>query len=372
MRLRALFASAIVIAVQLYAQALEHKAGSASPELAQYPHAVSADYTAHNFHFDTGEQLADMRLHYITLGQPHRNAKGHVDNAVVILHATISSAAEFLKPSFTGVLFGPGQLLDAGTHYIILPDSIGAGESSRPSDGMHMRFPKYGYGDMVRAQHLLLTEGLGVDHARLILGTSMGCMHTFLWGELYPEFADALMPIACLPVEVAGRNRIARTMVVNAILNDPNFQGGEYKTEPMYGLRMADEIKTIMVASPLQMQKEGPTAAQADQYFTGLIDRDLQHLDANNFVYLFSASRDYNPFSKLASIQVPLTLLNSADDFIDPAELHIAEKTIPMIPKGRYVLLPITEQTRGHSTFALPALWQGQLKELLERSAPRP
>ncbi len=342
------------------------------PDLTKYPHAVSSTYTVHRFRFDTGDEFPELKLHYTTLGQPRRNAAGRVDNAVLLLHSTVTAGTDFLKPAFAGVLFGPGQLLDAARYYIIMPDAIGAGQSSKPSDGLHMRFPKYGYNDMVRAQHLLVTEGLGIDHARLILGTSMGCMHTFLWGEAYPGFADALMPLACLPVEVGGRNRIARTMITDAITKDPAFDGGEYKTEPAYGLRIADQIKTVMVESPLRIQEEGPTAAQADRYFKDKIDGDLKTLDANNFLYLFNASRDYDPQPKLNSIQAPLTLVNSADDFIDPPELGIAQKTIAAMPHGRYVLLPITPETRGHLTFGQPAVWQPYLRQLLDASSLKP
>ena len=352
--------------------AITIQAQSAASNLSQYPQAISADYTVHNFHFDAGGELPDLRMHYVTLGEPRRNAAGHVDNAVILLHATISTSSEFLDSTFAGVLFGPGQLLDAHKYYILLPDSIGAGGSSKPSDGLHARFPAFSYQDMVRAQHMLFTEALHIDHARLILGTSMGGMHTFLWGVTYPQFSDALMPIACLPVEVAGRNRVTRQMIVDAIRNDPSYDGGEYKTEPLYGLRIADEIATIMVSSPLQMQTKGPTAAQTDQEFTETINHDLEHLDANNFLYLFGASKGYNPYPKLGSIQVPLTLVNSADDFIDPPELGIAGKAIQLIPSGQYVLLPITDQTRGHRTFGMPTIWQPYLKQLLERSEPKP
>ena len=342
-----------------------------APDLSKYPHGVSATYTARDFHFTDGEALAELRLHYVTLGTPHRNSAGRVDNAVLILHGTGGSAEQFLGPNFAGVLFGPGQLLDAGRYYIILPDGIGHGGSSKPSDGMHMRFPKYDYDDMVRAQHLLLTDGLHVDHARLILGTSMGCMHAFVWGEMFPGFPDALMPLACQPVEIGGRNRMTRKMVIENIERDPGFHNGDYSAEPVEGLRTAEEIVLLMGSSPLQMQEHEPTRAEAEQYLDTTLDRAVAQLDANDMIYQFDASRNYNPYPKLGTIQAPLLQINSADDFINPPELHIADRDIHLVPHGRFVLLPITEQTRGHGTHTLPGIWQGYLRQLLEASGPK-
>ncbi|RRA48128.1 alpha/beta fold hydrolase [Acidipila sp. EB88] len=338
-------------------------------DVSKYPNGVSASYTAHDFQFADGEKLAELRLHYVTLGTPHRNVQGHVDNAVMILHGTGGSAEQFLGAGFAGVLFGPGQLLDAARYYIILPDSIGHGDSSKPSDGLHMRFPRYDYDDMVRAQHVLLTEGLHVDHARLILGTSMGCMHAFVWGEAYPAYADALMPLACQPVEIAGRNRMTRKMVIENIESDPTFHGGEYTAEPTAGLRAAEEIVLLMGSSPLQMQEHEPTRDAADQYLDKMLDSRAATLDANDMIYQFASSRNYNPFPKLGTITAPLLQINSADDFINPPELHIADRDIHLVPHGQFVLLPITEQTRGHGTHTLPAIWQGYLKQLLDASA---
>ena len=336
------------------------------------PHTVSAIYTAYNFRFTDGEALPELRLHYTTLGTPHRNSAGRVDNAVLLLHGTGGSAEQFLGPNFAGVLFGPGQLLDAARYYLILPDSIGHGQSSKPSDGLHMRFPKYDYDDMVRAQHLLLTDGLHVDHARLILGTSMGCMHAFVWGEMFPAFPDALMPLACQPVEIAGRNRMTRKMVIEDIERDPAFHNGDYATEPVEGLRAAEEIVLLMGSSPLQMQEHEPTRAAAEQYLDAALDRAVAHLDANDMIYQFDSSRNYNPYPKLGTIRAPLLQINSADDFINPPELGISDRDIHLVPRGRFVLLPVTEQTRGHGTHTLPAIWQGYLRQLLESSAPKP
>ena len=340
-------------------------------DVSKYPHGVSSNFTTHDFRFTDGEHLQDLRLHYVALGTPHRNAEGQVDNAVLILHGTGGSAEQFLGPNFAGVLFGPGQLLDAAKYYIVIPDSIGHGDSSKPSDGMRQDFPKYDYDDMVRAQHLLLSEGLHVDHARLILGTSMGCMHAFVWGEMFPSYVDALMPLACQPVEIAGRNRMTRKMVMDDIMRDPAFKGGNYTTQPLEGLRSAYEIEMLMGSSPLQMQEHEPTRDEADAYLAKTLDRVVPHLDANDMIYQFAASRNYNPYAKLGTITAQVLQINSADDFINPPELHISDKAIHLVPHGQFVLLPITEQTRGHGTHTLPAIWQNYLKQLLDASAPQ-
>jgi homoserine O-acetyltransferase len=341
-------------------------------DVSHYPHGVSAAYTTHNFQFADGEHLADLRLHYVSFGLPHRNAHGVVDNAVLILHGTGGSSAQFLGPNFAGVLFGPGQLLDAAKYYIVIPDSIGHGLSSKPSDGLHMHFPRYDYADMVRAQYLLLTKGLHVDHARLIMGTSMGCMHSFVWGEAYPSYMDALLPLACQPVEIGGRNRMTRKMIMDAITGDPGFHNGDYAAEPVAGLRSAYEIEILMGSSPLQMQEHEPKGAEADAYLAAALARVVPHLDADDMFYQFNSSRTYNPYAKLGTITAPLLQINSADDFINPPELHISDVAIHRVPRGRFVLLPITEQTRGHGTHTLPAIWQGYLQQLLAASAPKP
>ena len=217
------------------------------------------DYIAHNFRFGTGETLPELKLHYLTLGTPHRNAAGRVDNAVLLLHGTGGNAHSLLVPVFSGVLFGPGEPLDITKYFLILPDDVGHGDSSRPSDGLRAKFPHYDYDDMVRSQHQMLMEGLHVDHLRLVLGTSMGCMQSFVWGETYPGFADALMPLACLPVQIAGRNRMMRYMAIENIKRDPAWQNGNYTAQPVQGLRAANEILYIMGSSPLTSQKAGPT-----------------------------------------------------------------------------------------------------------------
>src|ERR1700689_2514922 len=229
----------------------------------QYP-VVEGDYVAHNFKFKSGEELPELRLHYRTLGKPDRDAQGRIKNAVSLLPGAGGSSQQFLVAQFAGELYGPGQLLDINKYFIILPDGIGHGKSSKPSDGMHAHFPAYDYDDMVAAQHLLVTEGLGVQHLRLILGTSMGCMHSFVWGESYPDFMDALMPLACLPVQIAGRNRVWRKMLMDAIRDDPQWLKGDYVTQPISGRRTAASLLLIAGSAPIQMQISLPTRDAAD------------------------------------------------------------------------------------------------------------
>jgi homoserine O-acetyltransferase len=330
------------------------------------------DYIATNFHFGTGETLPQLKLHYLTLGTPHRNAAGHVDNAVLLLHGTGGDAHSLFNPVFSDVLFGPGQPLDIQKYFLIFPDDIGHGESSKPSDGLRMNFPHYDYDDMVRSQHQMLLDGLHVDHLRLILGTSMGCMQSFVWGETYPGFSDALMPLACLPVQLAGRNRMMRYMAIENIERDPAWNHGNYTTEPELGLRSANELLLIMGSAPLVMQTNFPTRAQAETYVDKTLAHLDEHTDANNFIYYFDASRNYDPSPHLDRIQVPVMWINSADDFINPPELGIAEKMVHTMPNAKFVLLPISDKTRGHGTHTQAALWQNYLVDLLQESEPKP
>lgn len=329
------------------------------------------DFVAHDFHFHDGETIQDLRLHYTTLGKPERDPEGRVTNAVLILHGTGGTGHQFLRPVFAGVLFGPGQLLDSSKHFIILPDDIGHGKSSKPSDGLRMKFPKYDYADMVQGEYDLVTQGLHVNHLRLVTGTSMGCMHTWIWGEAHPKFMDALMPLACLPVEIAGRNRMTRKMIMDLIEDDPVWSNGNYTTEPVNGLRAALDVELLMVSTPLYWQKEFSTREAADAFLARSLDERLKGLDANDMIYAFNASRDYNPEPELSKITAPLIAINSADDFVNPPELHIDEKLIHRVPHGRFVLLPITSETRGHGTHTLAAVWESYLAQLLSESAEK-
>lgn len=323
-----------------------------------------------DFHFGSGETLPQLRLHYLTLGKPHTDAQGHTDNAVLLLHGTGGDAHSLLNPVFSNVLFGPGQPLDITKYFIILPDDIGHGTSSKPSDGLHARFPHYDYDDMVRSQHAMLLQGLKVDHLRLILGTSMGCMQAFVWGETYPGFTDALAALACLPTALAGRNRMMRYMAVQAIQQDPQWRGGEYRTQPLQGLRTANEMLLIMGSSALQMQKRAPTRAAAEAYVDDYLKRTLATTDANDMVYYLEASRNYDPSAQLERITVPVLYINSADDFINPPELGIAETLAKRMPRCKFILLPISDATRGHGSHTVAALWKDYLAELMIESAP--
>jgi len=341
---------------------------AAGPQSAT-PATTEGDFVVKNFQFRSGETLPELRLHYTTLGKPAKNAQGRVTNAVLILHGTGGTGHQFLSPIFAGELFGPGQLLDAARYYIILPDGIGHGKSSKPSDGLHAHFPQYDYDDMVAAHHRLLTEGLGVNHLRLVMGTSMGCMHSFVWGETYPDFMDALMPLACLPVQIAGRNRIWRKMTMDAIRNDPEWKGGEYSSEPQQALRTVLDLLLVAGSAPLYMQKTYPTRDAADNELDDYFKARFAALDANDFLYQVNSSRNYDPSPQLAKITAPVMYINSADDFINPPELGIAEREIKKVKNGRFVLLPISDETRGHGTHTRAAIWKQYLQELLEKSA---
>jgi homoserine O-acetyltransferase/O-succinyltransferase len=330
---------------------------------------AQGDFVAKDFKFHSGDSLPSLRLHYMTLGKPMRDAQGRVTNAVLILHGTGGTGQQFLQPIFADELFGPGQLLDATRYFIILPDGIGHGKSSKPSDGLHAHFPQYDYDDMVAGHYRLLTEGLGVNHLRLILGTSMGCMHSFVWGETYPNFMDALMPLACQPVQIAGRNRIFRKMIMDAIRNDPEWKGGDYTAEPQQALRTALDLLLVAGSAPLYMQKTYPTRDAADKAVEDYFKARSAGLDANDLLFAVNASRNYDPSAQLEKIIAPVMFINSADDFINPPELGIAEREIKKVKKGRFVLLPISDETRGHGTHTRAAVWKQYLAELLEKSA---
>jgi len=336
-----------------------------------YPAPVEGDYVIPDFRFRSGEVLPELRIHYRTIGALKTNSSGVAQNAVLIGHGTGGAGTQFLSPQFGNVLFGPGGLLDATRYFIILADGIGHGGSSKPSNGLHTRFPHYTYDDMVAAHYELLTKKLGVNHLRLVMGTSMGGMQTWVWGETYPDFMDALMPLASLPVEIAGRNRIWRRMAMDAIRNDPEWLGGEYKTQPMRALISAENLLLLAGSAPLFWQKQAPTREAADKFYADRLKTAVARLDANDLLYQLDASRDYNPAPKLETIKAPLVAINSADDVINPPELRIIEREIKRVKRGRFILIPISDQTRGHGTHTLPKIWQGYLKELLAESEKR-
>ncbi|MGI8437712.1 MAG: alpha/beta fold hydrolase [Chthoniobacterales bacterium] len=334
-----------------------------------YPAPNEGDFIARDFKFASGESFPELRLHFCSLGKPVKDAHGVTTNAVLITHGTTGSGAQFIRPEFAGELFGPGQPLDATKFFIVLPDGIGHGKSSKPSDGLHAKFPRYGYRDMVAAQYLLLTEGLGVNHARLIMGTSMGGMQTWMWGELHPDFMDALLPLASLPTQISGRNRVWRRILIDAIRNDPAWDGGDYKTQPP-SLRTAAEMLWFMSSNPVLRQKEAPTLVQTDAVLDHFVDGYVKTADANEVLYAVEASRDYDPSPDLEKIRAPLLAINSADDLINPPELGILEREIKRVPQCRVLVLPFSEKTRGHSSHTVAALWKDQLEALLKRSEP--
>jgi homoserine O-acetyltransferase/O-succinyltransferase len=339
----------------------------AAPPAKTWP-TKEGDAVLKDFRFADGESLPEVRIHYTTLGQPHRNAAGEIDNAVMVLHGTGGDGHQFLRPQFADELYGPGEPLDIGKYWIILPDNIGHGKSSKPSDGMRMKFPKYDYADMVEAQHRMLTEGLGIRHMRLIMGTSMGCMMSFMWGEAYPSFSSALMPLACEPIEIAGLNRMWRQMLIDAIEKDPAWNGGNYSKQPEQGLRTAESLLVVAGGAPLYLQKQYPTREAAKAYVEQTVDKGIAGLDANDTVYQFESSRNYNPWPNLEKITAPLTWVNSADDFINPRNLPVPAQAVKRMKNARFRLIPESSDTHGHGTHTWAKFWKKDLSELLARS----
>ncbi len=336
---------------------------------ADYATPTEGEYVLRDFAFRDGSTLPELRMHYRTLGSVERDAQGHARNAVLILHGTTGSGRQFLRPEFAGELFGPGQLLDAGRYYLILVDNIGHGNSSKPSDGLHGRFPHYGYRDMIDAQFRLLTEGLKIDHLRLVMGTSMGGMHTWLWAEMHPEFMDALLPLASLPTQISGRNRVWRRMIIDAIRFDPEWKNGDYQAQPR-GLRMAAEVLFFMSSSPVQRQKEAPTLEQADRLLDKYVNSAMASMDANDVLYALESSSDYDPGPALEEIRAPLLAINFADDLINPPELGVLEREIKRVKRGTALVIPASDRTRGHGTHTLATVWKQHLADLLKESKP--
>ena len=318
-----------------------------------------AGLTIRNFAFATGESLPELRLHYTTLGTPRRNARGEVTNAVMVLHGTGGSGRQFLSPQFANELYGPGQPLDIARYYIILPDNIGHGGSSKPSDRLRARFPRYDYADMVDAQAKLL-DHLGVRKLRLLMGTSMGCMHGFVWGTTRPERVQAMMPMACLPVEIAGQNRMWRKMAIDALTDDP-----------AKGMRTAANLLLLAGLNPVAMQAEAPTREKAEAALATRYAAAIKGRDADDLVWQLDSSRTYDPAPLLERMTMPVTWVNSADDFINPPGLGIAEREAKRLPNGKFVLIPQTAETKGHGTHTWARFWKDELIDLLRRSEAR-
>jgi homoserine O-acetyltransferase len=334
---------------------------------ADYPAPDEADVTLRDFRFSTGEVLPALRIHYRTLGKPRTDSKGVVRNAVLIGHGTGGTGAQFIRPEFAGELFGAGQLLDASRYFIVLPDGIGHGKSSKPSDGLRAKFPKYGYTDMIEAEYRLLTEHLGVNHLRLVMGTSMGGMHTWLWGEQHPDFMDALLPLASLPVQISGRNRVWRKTLLDAIRNDPAWNDGNYTAQPP-SLRTVGALFLFMGSNPILRQEQMPSLKKADEVLEEAEAKAMHEMDANDVLYQISASWDYDPNPDLEKIRAPLYAVNSADDLINPPELGILEREIKRVKRGKAVVIPLSKDTRGHGTHTMAAVWKQYLQELMQES----
>lgn len=336
----------------------------AAAQPAAYPAPVERDFVVRNFMFESGESLPEVKIHYRTIGQPRKDPDGVVRNGILILHGTGGTGSPFLGAGWAGRLYGKGQLYDAERYFIIVPDNVGHGASSKPSDGLRMKFPRYNYTDMVRLQHRLVTEGLGLTRLHVVTGTSMGGMHTWVWGYLYPDFMDALVPLATNPVEIAGRNRVWRKLLVDAIVTDPTWKHGDY-TEAPRGLASAIGFLLMATSVPLQWQKQFPTASAADAWLAEQIANRIKTTDANDMIYYFRASEGYDPSRHLEEITAPLLAINSADDFVNPPELPMMETLIKRVRRGKFVLIPISDATRGHGTHTLPAVWGEHLAAFL-------
>jgi len=328
---------------------------------------AEGDFVLKNFRVTSGETLPELRMHYRTYGRPQKDGQGIVRNAVLVMHGTGGSGGQFTGRGFAGELFGPGQPLDAANYFIILPDDIGHGQSSKPSDGLRAKFPRYGYIDMVEAEYRLVTEGLGVNHLRLVMGTSMGGMHTWMWASRYPDFMDALMPLASVPAQISSRNRAWRRVVIDAIRNDPEWKSGEYTAQPQ-SLRTAAQMLWLVSSNPGLRHKAAPTLADADRVLDAYVANYMKTGDANNILYALEASRDYDPGPGLEKIEAPLLAINSADDIINPPELQILEREIKRVRRGRAIVLPLSDKTSGHGTHTQAAVWKHYLVELLKES----
>jgi len=330
------------------------------------PQPASGDFVEHDFHFSNGATLPEVRIHYTTLGTLQRDAQGHATNAILLLHGTTGTGRTYLAPAFQRELFAPGAPLDASRYFIVMPDGLGRGGSTKPSDGLHARFPHYGYGDVIEANHRMLVEGLGIDHLRLVLGTSMGGMQTWMWGERYPAMADALMPIASQPIPMAGRNWLWRQMVAGAIRNDPGWRDGDYAAQPTQWTRVMP-VFAIMTGNAARMQTQAPDRAAATKLYDTLV-ADAAKNDANDVLYWFESSWDYDPSPQLAQIRAPLFAVNFADDLINATDLGVMQKLVAQIPHGHFVEMPEGAQSYGHQTLAHPEVWKPYLVELLNNS----
>jgi homoserine O-acetyltransferase/O-succinyltransferase len=343
--------------------------GSASAQVVstgapEFVGETQGDFVVKDFSFNSGEVLPELRLHYVTLGTVHRNASGGIDNAVLLLHSTGGQTAELLQPSLTGPLYGPGEPLDLTKFYLIIPDAIGHGKSSKPSDGLRAHFPHYDYNDMVTAQYRLVTEKLGIAHLRLVMGLSMGAMHAWLWGERYPKMMDGLFPVSGLPVEIGGRNRLWRYMIVEAIRNDPEWKNGDYDQQPHGFSRIAPLVR-IMTGNPVKQFETHPTKADADQWYESLKDI-YERRDTNDALYSYDSSSDYNPAPDLEKIKAKVLSVMFDDDQINSPEFSVLDREMPRVKNGRYVIVQTGKEGDGERQDNVNAkLWRSYLHDLL-------
>ena len=355
----------VALAYSGFAQTQSANQAQRERPTANYPTPAEADFTLKNFSFARGGSMDSVRIHYRTVGTPKKDASGKVTNAVLLLHSTSGSSEQFLNDRFAAQAFNAGQPFDAAKWYTIIPDSIGHGRSSKPSDGLHAKFPKYDYDDMVRAQHDLLTQGLNVDHVKLIIGMSMGCMHAWVWAETYPDMMDGVMPLACLPVEIAGRNRMWRKLAYDAIVKDQSYNGGDYTKQPP-GLATALGLMQLVGSNPILRQKQLPTREQVDTFLDRADDVNRAGvIDANDLAYALDCSYAYNPQPKSASIKAKVLAINFADDLINPPELGILESEIKKVPHGKAVVIPLSDKTVGHGTHTSLLIYKNYLEDFM-------
>lgn len=341
-----------------------------SPASAQnaWPEQREGDAVFKDFNFASGETLPELKIHYITLGTAKRNAAGDIVNGVLLLHGTSGTSKNWLQPTLAGELFAPGAPLDAQKYFIVIPDGIGRGGSSKPSDGLRTKFPHYRYVDMVVATHGLLTEHLGVKHLRLVLGTSMGGMQSWMWGEMHPDFMDGLVPIASQPIAISGRNWMYRRIGIEAIKNDPDWNGGNYEKNPTHYVYAAP-ISVLMTESAVHFQQIAPTREAMDARYRQMVER-ASKLDANNQLYAIEAVMDYDPSKDLEKIKAKLLAINFADDEVNPPELGVMENGIKRVAGARFVLIPASDKTHGHYTYNLAAFWKQHLADFMNSLPP--
>lgn len=344
-------------------------ATGAAGEPAPYPNPREADLVLSGFTLESGAVLPEARLHYTTLGSPHRDANGDIDNAVLVLHGTTGTGKQFLAPTMGPELFAPGAPLDAARYFVVLPDGFGRGGSSKPSDGLRGRFPRYGYGDVVEGQYRVVTEGLGIRHLRAVIGTSMGGMQTWMWGERHPDMMDGLVAVASQPIPVSGRNALWRRLLIEAIRSDPDFKGGAYETQPTQFTKVLP-IFNIMTESVLGQQQAAPTNADAAKLYDRLAATYAGKVDANDWLSWFESSFDYDPSPRLGEIKAKLLAINFADDALNPVELGVMEPAIRRVPGARFVLIPASPETHGHQSLRYAKLWRPYLATFMAELGP--